>query len=106
MSLQPIRSTAAFRSAIEEKEVTFVAFSTKWCPPCKVLNPILAELQQEEADRLRVVSVDCDEAPELAARFGVMSTPTVIAFHRGEPIEKLIGLRPKGVYQAVLARHA
>lgn len=104
MSLQTINSTN-FRSAINEKEVTFVDFGAKWCPPCKVLLPILEELEREERSRLSILQVDCNESPEIAAEFGVMSTPTVIVFHNGEPVDKFIGLRPKGVYQAALERY-
>ena len=68
-------------------------------------RPILEELSQEEAGRLEVYQVDCDESPELAAQFGIMSMPTVIVFHNGEPADKLIGLRPKSVYQSTLGRY-
>ncbi|WP_136606130.1 thioredoxin family protein [Paenibacillus dokdonensis] len=104
MSIETINAST-FQSAIREKGVTFVDFVTKWCPPCKVLLPILDELSNEEGDRLSILKVDCDETPEIAAEFGVMSTPTVIVFRNGEPMDKLIGLRPKGVYQAALARY-
>ena len=104
MSLQAINATN-FRSAISENEVTLVDFGAKWCPPCKVLLPILEELESEESGRLSILQVDCDESPELAAEYGIMSMPTVIVFHNGEPVDKLIGLRPKGVYQAALGRY-
>ncbi|MBP1994203.1 thioredoxin family protein [Paenibacillus eucommiae] len=104
MSLQTISSTT-FRSAIREKGVTLVDFGAKWCPPCKVLLPILEELEREEGDRLSILQVDCDESPEIASEFGVMSMPTVILFYNGEPVDKFIGLRTKGVYQAALARY-
>lgn len=97
--------TTAFRSAMKKKGLTMVDFGAKWCPPCKTLLPILEELEREESDRLSVLQVDCDESPELAAEFGIMSMPTVLVFHNGEPVEKLIGLRPKGVYQAAIARY-
>ncbi|RJX39566.1 thioredoxin [Paenibacillus pinisoli] len=105
MSLQTINSTN-FRSGISRKGVTFVDFGAKWCPPCKVLLPILEELEREESSRLSILQVDCDESPEIAAEYGVMSMPTVIVFHNGEPVDKFIGLRPKGVYQAALERYA
>ena len=105
MSLETV-NTSTFRNAIRAKGVTFVDFSAAWCPPCKVLLPILEELQREEESRLTILKVDCDESPEIAAEFGVMSMPTVIVFHDGEPVDKLIGLSPKGVYQAALSRYA
>ncbi|MWV46288.1 thioredoxin fold domain-containing protein [Paenibacillus sp. HJL G12] len=105
MSVQTI-DASNFKHAIQEKEVTFVDFVTQWCPPCKTLLPILEEMEREEEHRLSVVKVDCSESPEIAAQFGVMGTPTVIVFHNGEPVDKLVGLRPKSVYQAVLSRYA
>lgn len=104
MSLQTI-NTITFWSAIREKEVMLDDFGVEWCPPCKVLLPTLEELTRENGDRLSILQVDCDESPEIAAEFGVMSMPTVIVFHNGEPVDKFIGLRPKGVYQAALARY-
>ncbi|MCJ8012948.1 thioredoxin family protein [Paenibacillus sp. KQZ6P-2] len=105
MSLRAI-SSASFQESIQENKVTMVDFSTKWCPPCKKLHPILEELEGEEKNRLSIFHVDCDESPELASEFSIMAAPTVIVFHNGEPVDKLIGLRPKGVYQAALARYA
>ncbi|MED5018317.1 thioredoxin family protein [Paenibacillus chibensis] len=98
-------SAAHFQNAIQEKEVMLVDFSTKWCPPCKKLVPILEELEQEADGRLTVLQVDCDELPEVASKYSIMSAPTVIMFYRGEPMEKWIGLRPKSVYQAGLSRY-
>jgi thioredoxin 1 len=105
MSL-PVVDVSSFDQAIQTNKLTFVDFSAKWCPPCKVLHPILEELQQEEGDRVSIAYVDCDESPELSSRFGVMSMPTVILFNNGEPVEKLIGLRPKEVYRTLLGRYA
>jgi thioredoxin 1 len=94
-----------FRNAIRQQGVTLVEFGAKWCPPCKVLLPILDELQQEEGERVSILQVDCDESPEIASQFGVMSMPTVIVFHNGEPTDKFIGLRPKDVYQQAIAKY-
>lgn len=94
-----------FRNAIRQQGVTLVEFGAKWCPPCKVLLPILDELQQEEGDRVSILQVDCDESPDMASQFGVMSMPTVIVFHNGEPVDKFIGLRPKDVYQQAIAKY-
>lgn len=104
MGLQTINTTT-FRSAVREKGLTLVNFGTKRCPPCKVLLPILEEMQREHGDRLPILHVDCDDSPELVTEFGIMSTPTVIIFYNGESVEKMIGLRPKALYQAALERY-
>lgn len=96
---------AAFDTAIRENEVVLVDFGAEWCPPCKALSPLLEELQIEEGDRISILKVDCDESPELAGRFGVMSMPTVILFQNGEPLDKLVGLRPKDVYRTAYGRY-
>lgn len=97
--------STTFKSAIREKEVVLVDFGAEWCPPCKALTPILEELQQEEADRLSILKVDCDESPELAGVYGVMSMPTVIVFQGGEPVDKLVGLRSKEAYRSAYSRY-
>lgn len=94
-----------FADHVKRQGLTLVDFGAAWCPPCKTLKPILDQLGSEQADRLAVLEVDCDESPELASAYGVMSMPTVIVFHRGEPADKFVGLRPKSVYQTALARY-
>jgi thioredoxin 1 len=51
------------------------------------------------------MKVDCDESPDIAAKFGIMSLPTVVIFHNSEPVDKLVGLRSKEVYQTAIARY-
>jgi thioredoxin 1 len=94
-----------FRSNVRQTGVTLVDFSAVWCPPCKVLKPIIEELDTAYGDKLSVLLVDTDESPELASEFGVMSNPTVILFNNGEPVEKLVGLRPRAVYESLLSRY-
>ncbi|GLX67800.1 thioredoxin family protein [Paenibacillus glycanilyticus] len=106
MSVTTIDGQSFRQAALGAGATTLVEFGAKWCPPCKVLLPILDELQQEEGERVTILQVDCDESPELASEYGVMSMPTVIVFHNGEPVDKFIGLRPKDVYQQAIARYA
>jgi len=91
---------------IDEQGVTLVEFGATWCPPCKALLPILDELDQQYGERVNVVKVDCDDSPAIASEYRVMSMPTVIMFHNGEPVEKLVGLRPKNVYETLIERYA
>jgi len=104
MNIQTVND-ATFYAHIKPEGTTLVEFGAVWCPPCKTLLPMLNELSSEQGDRLRVLQVDCDESPETASRFRVMSVPTVIVFRDGEPVEKLIGLRPKSVYEQILSKH-
>jgi thioredoxin 1 len=94
-----------FKASVQEKAVTLVDFSAAWCPPCKPLLPILDELDREYEGRVSILKVDVDESQDIAAEFGIMSMPTVLVFHHGEPVEKLVGLRSKDVYKTTIARY-
>lgn len=95
-----------FHFGVRKEGITLVDFGAPWCPPCKVLKPILDELGGEYGEKLTVLEVNCDESPEVATEFSIMSMPTVIIFYNGEPVEKLVGLRPKSVYEGLLSRYA
>ena len=71
-----------------------VDFWAPWCGPCRAIAPALEELAGE-TERVEFVKLDIDENPEAAARFGVLSIPTVILFEGGEARETVIGARPK-----------
>ncbi|MDG0812531.1 thioredoxin family protein [Cohnella rhizosphaerae] len=94
-----------FETAVRPTGVTLVDFGATWCPPCKALLPVIETLAEEYGERVSIVKVDTDESPETASSFGVMSNPTVIVFNDGEPVEKLVGLRPIEAYRTVLNRY-
>ncbi len=70
-----------------------VDFSAEWCPPCKMLAPVVERLSLEFADQLRVVGVDIDQSPQLSQRFHISGVPTMIFFRDGKEIKKLVGFR-------------
>ncbi len=74
-----------------------VDFSAAWCGPCKKLEPVVHEIARDYDGRLKVVKVDVDRSPQAAARFAVLSVPTVLLFHRGEVKDQAIGLVAKRV---------
>jgi thioredoxin 1 len=74
-----------------------VDFWAPWCGPCKAIEPALEELA------LDVVKLDIDANPETAARYGVLSIPTVILFAGGEPRETVLGARPKKHFEKAFA---
>ncbi len=88
-----------------DEQITLVHFGAPWCPPCKALLPILDELERDLGEHLSILKVNCDESPKTAAEFGVMSMPTVVVLQNRKPVEKLVGLRSKDTYQAMIGRY-
>jgi thioredoxin 1 len=80
-----------------------VEFWAPWCGPCHQLAPILDQLASERED-LRIVKVNQDENPLVAARYRVMAVPTMLLFDRGEPVAQLVGARPKSAIVRELDR--
>ncbi len=72
-----------------------VDFSATWCGPCKKLEPIVHEIAGDYDGRLKVVKVDVDKAPGIAARFAVMSVPTLLFFRDGQVRDQVTGVLPK-----------
>jgi thioredoxin 1 len=84
-----------FDAVVLESDVpVLVDFWAAWCPPCRVMHPILDELAAQRDD-LRIVSVDVEAQQAIAARYGVLSMPTFLVFKHGEPVLRLIGSRPR-----------
>jgi thioredoxin 1 len=72
-----------------------VDFSAVWCGPCKKLEPIVHEIAAEYQNRLKVVKVDVDNSPSIAAKFGVLSVPTLMIFHGGKVKDQYVGVLSK-----------
>jgi thioredoxin len=72
-----------------------VEFTADWCPPCRMIAPVLAAIAAERAGELRVVSLDVDHNPRTTAAYGVLSMPTMMLFRAGEPVKTLVGARSK-----------
>jgi thioredoxin 1 len=72
-----------------------VEFWAEWCPPCKLLSPILDSVAVDYADHLRVFTINSDQHAALSARFEVMSIPTILVFADGELRQRLVGARSR-----------
>ena len=93
MSVKKING-ANFESEILSAGTALVDFYADWCGPCKMVGPIVEEIAVENPD-ITVGKVNVDECNDLAAKFGVLSIPTLIVFKDGKEASKLVGFRPK-----------
>jgi thioredoxin 1 len=86
---------ANFQSEVLDADSpVLVDFWAPWCGPCRVVHPVLEEIDAERDD-LRIVSLNTDENPQTAAKYEVLSIPTMIVFKNGEVLTRLVGARPK-----------
>ena len=90
---------------IAAKVPALVDFGAAWCGPCKQLEPIVKELDQDLGGRVKIAKVDVDEAQELAARFGITSVPTIIFFKDGQEAGRSIGLQSRENLQKKISSH-
>jgi thioredoxin 1 len=79
---------------LESTDPVLVDFWAPWCGPCRVIAPSLEEINEEQSN-LRVVKLNVDDNQQTAARYEVMSIPTLILFKGGQPAKKIIGALPK-----------
>tara|TARA_B100000427_G_scaffold15819_1_gene12380 strand:- start:1564 stop:1875 length:312 start_codon:yes stop_codon:yes gene_type:complete len=80
----------------ESKSTVVIDFHATWCGPCKILSPILEELQSE-MDNVEFVKLDVDQFPEISGANQVMGVPTVVILKDGEIKERFVGVQPKDV---------
>jgi thioredoxin 1 len=95
MSHLPLTDDAHFDTdVLESDRPVLVDFTAAWCPPCRVMAPVLAEVAAERPD-LKVVALDVDANQVTAARYDVLSMPTFLLFAHGAPVGRLVGSRAK-----------
>ena len=89
------------REVLNSDKPVLLDFWASWCGPCRMVSPIVDEIAAERSD-IKVCKINVDEQPELAARFGVMSIPTLVVMKNGEVINQAVGARPKAQILAML----
>ena len=87
------------------KGLVLADFWAPWCGPCKMIAPVLEELDAELGEKLKIVKVNVDDNQQTAGNYGVMSIPTLIVFKDGEQVDKTVGFQPKDQLTTLVNKH-
>ena len=94
MSVLHITKENYEQEVVKSEKTVLIDFWASWCMPCRMVSPIIDEIAGERED-VKVCKINVDEQPELAAKFGIMSIPTLVVMKNGEITNKSLGARPK-----------
>ncbi len=102
MSVKHFTNSAEFDSAIQTAPVAMVDFWATWCGPCKMLAPTIEKIGESYGGKALIAKVDVDQCQDLAARFGIMSIPTVVFFQNGKEVGRRVGVQPPAAFTGAL----
>ena len=90
-----VATNSNFTELLQDSKLVIVDFWATWCGPCRMLSPILDEVEEEMSDKISVVKVNVDDADEIAAQYRIMSIPTLLFIKNGQIVDKTVGAMPK-----------
>lgn len=90
-----VATNTNFDELLQDSKLVIVDFWAVWCGPCRMISPILDELEEEMAQEITVVKVNVDDADEIAGRYRIMNIPTLLFFKNGQVVDKTVGAMPK-----------
>ena len=96
-------TTGTFEAEVVKSAIPVVAdFWAEWCGPCRMIAPVLEALAKDYKDKLKVVKINVDEEPDLAARFGIQSIPSLLFFKGGQMVKQQIGAVARPILEKIV----
>ena len=102
MSVLKITGEKFQAAVLKSDKPVLIDFYADWCGPCRMMAPIVDQIAEEMADKIKVGKVNVDENQELAMEYGVMSIPTIVIIENGEVKNTLVGVRDKNEIKEML----
>lgn len=103
--VQEINTESFDKEVISHNGVIVVDFFANWCGPCRKLGPILEEVEQELASKVKFAKINTDDNLEMAKKYQVSGLPTLMVFKNGEAVERMVGLMPKSSIIQNIEKH-
>ncbi|GGF36950.1 thioredoxin [Subtercola lobariae] len=84
---------------INSEDTIMVDFWAEWCGPCRAVSPILDQIAEEHSDKIKIVKLNVDDNPQIAAKYQITSIPAMKVFRGGEVVKTIIGAKPKAALE-------
>lgn len=105
-SLATVVTDATFEQEVLKSDVpVLVDFWAPWCGPCRMIAPLIDQLAEEYAGKLKAVKLNTDESPSVATEYGIRSIPTVMIFKDGQKVDTVIGAVPKSTLTGTVEKY-
>ena len=100
---QTVTDASFDADVINSEETIMVDFWAEWCGPCRAVSPILDQIAAEHSDKIKIVKLNVDDNPQIAAKYQITSIPAMKVFRGGEVVKTIIGAKPKAALEHDLA---
>ena len=103
MALKTVTDATFIEDVLQSDKPVLVDYWAVWCGPCRMVAPILEEIDRTHGDKLQIVKLNVDENPQTASSYGIVSIPTLNVFQGGQVVRQIIGAKPKAALLKDLA---